>query len=171
MSATSTPELVDAVDESDHVIGQVTRAQMRADNILHRNVAVLCMNERGEIYVQRRTLTKDVFPGLYDMFVGGVVSAGETYAQAAKREVAEELGIVGPTPERLFHHRYEGADTRSHSEVFRVMWTGPIRHQASEVAWGGYRTLQELVDNRECFSFVPDGAEIFARYIAWIAGK
>jgi isopentenyldiphosphate isomerase len=162
-------ELVDVVDEQDRVIGQVTRAQMRAQNLLHRNVAILCTNSSGEIYVHQRTLTKDLFPGLHDVFVGGVVSAGESYADAAKREIAEELGIEGPMPERLFHHRYEGQHTRSHSEVFRVAWDGPIRHQASEIAWGAYRTLAVLIENREGFKLVPDGAEIFGRYREWLA--
>jgi isopentenyldiphosphate isomerase len=158
-------ELVDLIDEDDHVVGRVTRAQMRAGNLLHRNVAVLCKRSDGAIYVQRRTATKDVFPSCYDMFVGGVVAAGESYEQAARREIAEELGIVGPLPRRLFHHRYEGAQTRSHTEVFEVVWDGAITHQASEVAWGGYRTLQALVDNAEHFDFVADGAEIFAHYL------
>ena len=161
-------ELVDLVDESDRVIGQVPRSQMRSRNLLHRNVAVLCQNGAGAIYVQRRTDAKDLFPGQYDMFVGGVVSAGESYADAAKREIGEELGVVGPNPERLLHHRYEGALTRSHTEVFRVTWDGPIRHQATEVAWGGFRTLEQLVANQEGFAFVADGEEIFARYLRWL---
>ena len=171
MSASSSEERVDVVDEDDRVLGQVTRSQLRAGNLLHRNVAILCLNRRGEIYVHRRTDTKDVFPGLYDMFVGGVVAAGETYAQAALREIEEELGIVGPTPERLFHHRYEGAQTRSHTEVFRVCWDGPIRHQPSEVAWGGYRAATQLAANTEGFSFVPDGREIFECYLARVAAR
>jgi isopentenyldiphosphate isomerase len=158
-------ELVDLVDEDDRVIGCVTRAQMRAGNLLHRNVAVLCRRSDGAIYVHRRTATKDLFPGCYDMFVGGVVSAGESYAHAAEREIGEELGIVGTLPQRLFHHRYEGPRTRSHTEVFEVVWDGAITHQASEVAWGGYRTLRELIDNHEHFDFVADGSEIFARYL------
>jgi 8-oxo-dGTP pyrophosphatase MutT (NUDIX family) len=159
-------ELVDVVDEADHVLGQTTRAQMRRDNVLHRVVAILCLDSTGRIYVHRRTPTKDLFPSLYDMFVAGTVGAGETYADAARRELAEELGIVGAAPELLFKHRYEGAQTRSHTAVFRLTWDGPIVHQASEIAWGAFRTRQALIENREGFTFVPDGAELFARYIA-----
>ena len=57
-------ELVDWVDEDDRVIGQVTRAQMRAGNLLHRCIAVLCLDPRGRVYAHRRTDSKDVFPGL-----------------------------------------------------------------------------------------------------------
>jgi isopentenyldiphosphate isomerase len=157
-------EWVDVVDADDRVLGRATRARIRAQNLLHRNVAVLCVDSRGRIYVQRRTQTKDLFPGLYDMFVGGVVTAGEDYDAAALREIGEELGIVGPRPQLLLTHHYDGPQTRSLTRVYRVSWDGPIRHQASEVAWGGYRTPRELIDNLEGFTFVPDGAEIFATH-------
>jgi isopentenyldiphosphate isomerase len=159
-------ESVDQVDEEDHVVGRVTRAQMRALNLLHRSVAVMCQDARGRIYVQRRSETKDVFPGLYDMFVGGVVAAGESYEAAARREIEEELGIAGPQPALLFRHRYDGPCSRSHTFVYRVVWDGPIRHQLSEVAWGGYCTLDEIATNPGGWRFVPDGWEIFQRYLA-----
>jgi 8-oxo-dGTP pyrophosphatase MutT (NUDIX family) len=158
-------ELVDWVDEDDRVIGQVTRARMRAENLLHRCIAVLCCDSSGRVYAHRRSDTKDVFPGLYDMFVGGVVGAGESYDAAAAREIGEELGIVGPIPVPLFRHRYEGPDSRSHTAVYRVSWDGPIVHQASEIAWGGYRRLDELARGPAGWSFVPDGLEIFQRFL------
>ncbi|HMI90965.1 MAG TPA: NUDIX domain-containing protein [Polyangiales bacterium] len=158
-------ELVDWVDEDDRVIGQVTRARMRAENLLHRCIAVLCCDSAGSVYAHRRSDAKDMFPGLYDMFVGGVVGAGESYDAAARREIGEELGIVGPIPQPLFRHRYEGEASRSHTAVYRVSWDGPITHQESEIAWGGLRTLQELAEGPEGWSFVPDGREIFERLL------
>jgi isopentenyldiphosphate isomerase len=159
-------ELVDVVDEDDRVLRQVTRAEMRRDNLLHRVVAIACLDSAGRIYLHRRTHTKDLFPGLYDVFTAGCVAAGESYAEAARRELAEELGIVGPEPVPLFRHRYEGAETRSHTQVFRVLWDGPIVHQPSEVAWGEFRTRKELEANREGLVLVPDGAQLFVRYLA-----
>jgi isopentenyldiphosphate isomerase len=158
-------EWVDHVDEDDRVIERVTRRQMRAGNLLHRSVFILCFDPHERVYVQRRTLTKDVFPGLYDMFVGGVVEAGETYDHSALREVGEELGIVGPIPQPLFSHRYEGRESRSHIAVYQVVWDGPIVHQASEVDWGAYFPLDELSRNEQGFAFVPDGWEVFQRYL------
>jgi isopentenyldiphosphate isomerase len=164
-------EQVDLVDEDDRVLEQVGRARMRRENLLHRNVAILCMNAAGEIYVQRRTQTKDLFPGLYDMFVGGVVAAGEEYDAAALREIGEELGIRGPRPERLFKYRYEGPETRSHTMAYRVSWDGPIVHQPSEVDWGRYCTLQEIIDNPAGLRFVPDNHEVFQHYLLHVLGR
>jgi isopentenyldiphosphate isomerase len=163
----SSEEWVDLVDEEDRVIGRVTRSEMRARNLLHRSVAVLCRDPQGRVYVHRRTDHKDVFPSLYDMFVGGVVTSGENYDATALREIGEELGIVGALPRALFRHRYEGPESRTHTAVYSVEWAGPIVHQASEVAWGRYCTLQEITENLEGWRFVPDGWEIFQRYLQW----
>lgn len=158
-------ERVDIVDEDDRVVRQATRSEMRRDVLLHRVVAILCFNSRGEIFVHRRTAEKDLFPSLYDMFVAGTVEAGEAYETAAVRELDEELGIHGVPLERLFHYRYEGPKTRAHTEVYRVVWDGAVRPQASEIAWGEFRSRESLIANRDGFEFVPDGAELFARFL------
>ena len=161
---TPSEELVDLIDRDDRVIGRTSRRQVRAENRLHRGVGILCANSRGLIYVHKRTDTKDVFPGMYDMFVGGVVGAGETYDEAAKREIAEELGIVGPTPEYLFRHLYWGPQNRSLVAVYSVEWDGPIRHQESEITWGTFLSFDEIIEKLEEWTFVPDGLEIFEIY-------
>ncbi len=159
-------ELVDLIDRDDRVIGRTSRRQVRAENRLHRGVGILCMNPEGLIYVHKRTDTKDVFPGMYDMFVGGVVGAGENYDEAARREIAEELGIVGPSPECLFRHLYWGPQNRSLVAVYEVEWDGPIRHQESEIVWGQFLAFDELLEKLEEWTFVPDGLEIFEAYRA-----
>jgi isopentenyldiphosphate isomerase len=159
-------EWIDAIDEHDRVVGKVTRRQMRAENLWHRCVGIFCFDPGGRIYVHRRSDDKDVFPGLYDMSVGGVVAAGEHPDAAARREIAEELGIVGPAPEPLFRHRYEDAHSRSWTSVYRVNYGGPIRHQPSEIAWGRYCTVEEVAENPHGWVFVPDGWQIFMRFLA-----
>jgi isopentenyldiphosphate isomerase len=154
-------ELVDLIDEEDRVIGCAPRAEVRLRNLLHRGVGILCLNGRGEIYVHRRTETKDVFPGLYDMLVGGVVGRGESYGAAARREIAEELGIAGPEPLWLCRYLYLGPRNRSLVAVYRVVWDGPIRHQEEEIAWGSYLAPVELERRLAEWEFVPDGLEIY----------
>ena len=50
----------------------------------HRSTYVLVFNSQGDLYVQKRTLTKDVFPGYFDVAAGGVVLAGETYVAGGR---------------------------------------------------------------------------------------
>ena len=161
----SDDEWIDVVDERDHVVGRATRRQMREHNLLHRNASVLCLDSQDRVFVHQRMPTKDVFPNLYDLFASGVVMAGESYETAAARELAEELGVVGALLEPLFKHRYEGPSSRSFTMVYRVRWDGPIVTQAEEIAWGGFIPLLEAANNDQRFQYVPDGLEIFQRYL------
>ncbi len=102
-------ELLDIVDENDQVIGQATRGEATARGLRHRCVFVFVRDGAGRIFVHRRTPGKLVFPSMYDMFVGGVVGAGESYDDAALREAEEELGVSGlARPAPLFSFLFEG---------------------------------------------------------------
>lgn len=160
-------ELVDLVDEINRVVGKATRREVRRHNLLHRGVGIICFNSKGQVYVHRRTSTKDVFPDLYDMLVGGVVSSGESYEAAARREIAEELGIEGPIPEFLFAHLYLGDRNRSWIYVYQVVWDGPIRHQPEEVVSGSWVNADRIPGMVKEVGFVPDGEEIFRHLLDW----
>lgn len=92
---TPSDEILDIVDENDEVVGQATRGEATARGLRHRCAFIEARDADGRIFVHRRTATKLVFPSHYDMFVGGVVGAGETYGEAALREAEEELGVTG----------------------------------------------------------------------------
>ncbi|MBI3929609.1 MAG: NUDIX domain-containing protein [Armatimonadetes bacterium] len=162
-------EMVDVIDLDNQVVEVLPRSLVRSRNLLHRGVGILCCNSRGETYVHRRTPTKDVFPGMYDMFVGGVVESGERYHQAAAREIAEELGIRGAPPDYLFTHLYLGERNRSRIQVYRVLWDGPIRWQPEEIEWGDWLPESDLADWVSTVPVVPDGLEVFYRYLEWKA--
>ena len=88
-------EHVTIVDDENRVVGSVLRREMRSRRLPHRATYILVFNSGGELFVQKRTMTKDVFPGYYDVAAGGVVLAGEGYMEGAVRELAEEMGIGG----------------------------------------------------------------------------
>jgi isopentenyldiphosphate isomerase len=160
-------ELVDLVDEINRVVGQALRREVRSRNLLHRGVAILCRNRSGRVHVHKRTVTKDVFPGMYDMFVGGVVLSGESYPVAARREIDEELGITGVEPEFLFAHLYLGDRNRSWIYVYQVEWDGPIRLQAEEVMWGDWVDREKLATMTLELQFVPDGLDVYSHLKEW----
>lgn len=92
---TAADEILDIVDENDEVVGQAPRGEATARGLRHRCVFIEARDAEGRLFVHRRTPTKLVFPSHYDMFVGGVVGAGESYDEAALREAEEELGVTG----------------------------------------------------------------------------
>src|SRR5580700_5303083 len=83
---------MDVVNEYDEVIGQDTRKHIHDTHQIHRGVHVLIRNSKEEILIQRRSFSKDYYPGYYDISVGAQVSSGESYEDAARRELTEELG-------------------------------------------------------------------------------
>lgn len=87
-------ELFDIVDRNDQVIGTTDKKTAHELGQLHRVSAVYVFNQAGELYVQVHGTD-----GKWDHSVGGHVSKGETYSQAAVREAKEELGIDQPLEE------------------------------------------------------------------------
>lgn len=159
-------EVLDVVDREDRVTGQAPRGEVYARGLIHRCVFVQVKDVQGRIFVHRRTASKLVFPSYYDMFVGGVLGAGEGYAEAALREAGEELGVTGlEQPEPLFKFLYEGPGGAWWSYVHEVRCALPVRPQESEVAWHAWLAQDELearVAGGE-WRWVPDGLEAWRR--------
>ena len=86
-------EVFDIVDASDRVIGRAQRRQVHALRLRHRAVHVLVFDPTGKLFVQKRTATKDTFPGCYDSSASGHLNSGEDYDACAVRELREELGL------------------------------------------------------------------------------
>ncbi|MEW2451482.1 NUDIX domain-containing protein [Streptomyces parvulus] len=158
-------EILDIVDENDRVVGRARRGEVYARGLRHRCVFVRARDPEGRIFVHRRTATKLVFPSLYDMFVGGVVGAGESYDDAALREAEEELGVTGlPRPDLLFKFLYDdGAGRTWWSAVYDVRCAGPVAPQAEEVAWHRFLPEAELERRLDEWEWVPDGSAAYAR--------
>jgi isopentenyl-diphosphate delta-isomerase len=85
-------ELFDVVDLDDRVVGQAARREVHARHLLHRAIHVLIHDSNGHLFLQRRSMSKDTFPGCWDSSCSGHVDAGEDYPAAAWRELGEELG-------------------------------------------------------------------------------
>ncbi|MFI8189017.1 NUDIX hydrolase [Streptomyces sp. NPDC085946] len=162
-------EILDIVDEHDRVVGRSPRGEAYARGLRHRCVFVRARDAEGRVFVHRRTPTKLVFPSLYDMFVGGVVGAGESYDEAALREAEEELGVDGlPRPAYLFKFLYDDGAGRSWwSAVYEVRCDPPVAPQAEEVAWHGFLTEAELERRLTEWEWVPDGLAAYERLRAY----
>ncbi|MDI1463635.1 NUDIX domain-containing protein [Catellatospora sp. KI3] len=154
----SADEILDIVDEHDQITGQARRADAYARRLIHRCVFILATDPAGRIFVHRRTAQKLVFPSCYDMFVGGVVGAGESYDDAALREAAEELGVTDlPRPRFLFKFLYRTPEHAWWSAVYDVTVPGPVAPQVEEVAWHAFLTRDELGARLGRWQWVPDG--------------
>jgi isopentenyldiphosphate isomerase len=148
-------ELVDVVDADDEVVATVTRRRMRAERLRHRAVFVVVTSSDHLLLVHRRSDVKDLWPGRWDIAVGGVVAAGESWDAAARRELAEEVG-VSAIPQPLHAGAYADPDVDLVARCYRVVHDGPVTFPDGEVAearWVDRVGFDRLLATA---SFVPD---------------
>ncbi len=156
MSRTPGEELVDIVDDDDRVVRTVTRAEMRAQRLQHRAVSIAVLGSDRRLLVHRRADDKDVWPGMWDLAAGGVVAAGETYAAAARRELAEELGIAAGDVEDLGEGRFADEAVALIGRGYLTVHDGPFTFTDGEIAEVRWVTRRELDLLVRAERFVPD---------------
>lgn len=138
-------ELFDVVDEQDRVIGQMPRREVHRLKRRHRAVHLLVVNRTGQVFLQKRSMQKDLFPGYWDSSAAGHVGAGEDYDGTAVRELEEELGCQPAKPPQPLL-KIEAREETGHEFVwvYRVEAEGPFTLQASEIECGDWFTLAEI---------------------------
>ena len=138
-------ELFPIVDEDGNVIGSATRGECHGGSkLLHPVVHLHVFNSSGDLFLQKRPEWKDIQPGKWDTAVGGHIDYGEMPEDALRREVREELGITGFTPEFVTKYVFESSRERELVYVHRCVYDGPIQPSASELDGGHFWTLQEI---------------------------
>jgi isopentenyldiphosphate isomerase len=158
-------ELVDVIDDEGRTIATVTRREIRARRLPHRCTYILVFNHAGDLFLHLRTASKDVYPSHWDVAVGGVLAAGESFDSGARREAAEELGL-DVQPEALFPFRYEDAASVVQAMVYRLVHDGPFRLQPEEIVRGEFVPRDEVAARIAREPFCPDGLAVFAEYQA-----
>lgn len=95
MNYSDSDELFPIVDEEGNEISRALRSVCHngKSKLLHPVVHMHLLNDRGELFLQKRAMTKDLLPGYWDTSVGGHMSPGESPEEALKRETLEELGL------------------------------------------------------------------------------
>lgn len=142
------PEWLDIVDAANRVVGRAPRDVVHREGHRHRSVHMLLLNGAGDVFVQRRSETKDTNPGLWDSSAAGHVDSGETPLAAAVRELHEELG-VRVTPDTLV--RTGGlepavANGFEFVEIYRVISSDPLTLEVGEIAEGRWLAPPALMD-------------------------
>jgi isopentenyldiphosphate isomerase len=160
---TTAEERVEVLDEDGAVVDVVTRAEMRARNLRHRSVYVAVVVD-GRLLTHQRAAWKDAWPSRWDLAFGGVCGVGETWPDAARRELAEEAGIVVDEAELLDlgDGRYESDEVTVVGRVYAVAHDGPFTFADGEVTgieWVGLDELERWLAEHEVCS---DSVEIVA---------
>ncbi len=135
-------EWFDIVDERDAVVGRAPRSHCHGNpRLVHRTAHVVVFSTDGRLLLQKRAPDKDIQPGKWDTAVGGHLAPGETYEQAARREMVEEIGLPVARPlEFLFDSRIRNEIESENVRVFAAVFDGPFRARKEEISelrfWG-----------------------------------
>jgi mevalonate kinase len=127
-------ELFIVVDKDDKILGYKTRFECHHDpSLIHRTVGVLIFNDKGQLLLQKRSETKDMDAGLWAISTTGHVIKGQSYEDAAHRELQEELGVDATlTPVAKFL-----SETKNETEMamlYKAVSEGPFIFDKDETS-------------------------------------
>jgi len=146
-SAIINTELLAVVDNNDQVIDTLPRNEIHRLQLRHRAVHILIFNSRRQLFLQQRSLNKDVNPGLWDSSAAGHVDAGESYAICADREIQEELGVtLDPPPRPLFKLPASNATGMEFIQVYEGLHEGPFQLAVQEISAGDWFSISDIAD-------------------------
>lgn len=140
------PEVFPLIDEEGNVVGKATRAYCHGGSMaLHPVVHLHITDLQGRIYLQKRSMKKDIAPGLWDTSVGGHVDFGETLEEAVRREAREELGMrLRVEPRFLFQYVWKSSRERELVTAFHIVYTGKLTPDHDEVDEGKFWDMEDL---------------------------
>lgn len=157
-------ELFPIVDTEGRVIGKASRGECHSGSmLLHPVVHLHVFNERGELFLQKRPMWKDIQPGRWDTAVGGHVDYGETVGEALLREAAEELGLTDFEPKQLISYLFESARERELVNVFRCECKADAVKPSEELDGGRWFSPEEIADRIGAGFFTPNFEQEYSR--------
>jgi isopentenyldiphosphate isomerase len=151
-----TEEFFDIIDGNDEIVGRAPRSEAHKKGLLHRAVHVLFVTPAGEAVLQRRSATKDTYPGYLTVTVGGHVTSGSSYDETAVTEIFEETGLrvelsaLAPVGALYYdiHDPLTGAHDRERVKVYGHVFRGRVSDLKIEAGEGTGFELCRIEDLR-----------------------
>jgi len=146
-------ELVVLVDGQNNEIGTAPKDTVHTKNTpLHRGFSLFLFNRKHELLLTRRAITKKTFPGVWTNTACGHPAPGETPVDAARRRLADELGISGVDIQELSPYQYRCADKNGivENEICPVLIAfhdgNPVQNHEEVGEWKWMSWKQFLAD-------------------------
>lgn len=160
-------EIFDIVDKNDHVIGEATRFQVHHDkSLIHRSITVLVF-KAGRLLLQKRSMTKDTYPGYWTSSCTGHVLKDQTYEETALRELEEELGITANTSltfllKDIIHYPHE----TEYMVTYKFNTNQEVKKNENEIAEYKYFEVEDkfFTDVLPTMKITPDLEYIISHY-------
>ena len=157
-------EMLPVIRENGIVYAQATRKYCHGGSfLLHPVVHLHIINRNAELYLQKRSMKKDLLPGRWDTAVGGHVDYGEYLSEALHREAGEELGFYDFNPLYLGSYVFQSNIDREMINIFAAVGNFTLHPDEDEVEEGRYWPLDEIEANIGKDVFTPNFEGEFRR--------
>lgn len=162
-------ELIDVVDDKDQFVRKTERSEVRQKALIHRSARVIILNNKREFLVQKRSTSKDIYPGYWDLGVAETSISGEGYVFAAIRGLQEELGIIGISNIQLIHSflfklKFRSPNDNGNIKMYELVHNGKINPNYIEVEEVKFISADGVFELIEKGHFTPGGAMAFKKY-------
>jgi isopentenyl-diphosphate Delta-isomerase len=138
-------EIFDVVNDLDEVIDQKPRREVHRLGLKHRAVHIIVTNSNGDVFLQKRSMSKDSSPGLWDTSAAGHLDTGEDYDSCSIRELREEIGLTSPqNPRRLCYIKACQETGWEFVWVYHTVSEGPFILHPEEIETGDWFTTKHL---------------------------
>jgi isopentenyldiphosphate isomerase len=151
-------EIFPIVDEDGNTIGEAPRSVCHdgRSRLLHPVVHLHLFNSKGELFLQKRVMTKDIQPGKWDTSVGGHVGVGESVEEALARESLEELGLKNFSAKFFKKYIWESPVERELVNSFYTISDEVPVTDPGEIEEGKFWTMKEIMENLDKNIFTPN---------------
>ena len=157
-------EMFPVVDPSGLVEGIASRQYCHSGSkVLHPVVHLHIVDRFGRLYLQKRSMKKDIQPGKWDTAVGGHVDFGETLLEALFRESSEELGLREFNPVYIESYVFESEIEKELVNVYAAVGSFTLSPDMDEVDEGRYWDIEDVEENLGKSVMTPNFEQEFVR--------
>ena len=145
------------VEPNGLVVGRSSRKYCHSGaKPLHPVIHIHIIDRYSRIYLQKRSMKKDIQPGKWDTAVGGHVSYGESLIEAVHREASEELGFTDFNPIFIETYLFESEIEKEMINVFAAVGSYELHPDRDEVDEGRWWPVEEIDENLGKGIFTPN---------------
>lgn len=160
-------EIFPLVDEQGNVVGQAPRSQCHnGSKLLHPVIHLHVFNQEGQLFMQKRSATKDIQPNKWDSSVGGHIGLNETPQQAALREACEEIGLQNISIHYIDTYIIETEVERELTYCFFTITNKTPCIDKDEVCDGRFWEITEVKEHLGRDLFTPNFELDFQRFLS-----
>jgi isopentenyldiphosphate isomerase/intracellular septation protein A len=138
-------EWLPLVDLEGKVIGKAPRTSCHTNkDLLHPVVHMHVFNSNGELYLQKRSMSKLVQPGKWDTAVGGHIVFGEDLMISLNREAFEEIGLENFKPLLISQYKWVSEIESELVYVFITITDNELQTQNLEIDEAAFWSMAKL---------------------------